>query len=268
MNRDELLTLFDAQMRKDPPLDRGVRAEWHGPVLLLIGEEVYVSFSDLKHSAISAELATQAATLRSLARPTEWKVYGHDFPPNLGERLGKLGFVPDPPETLMAFDLANGTPSSPGSLEGVEIRKVTDEKGLMDAVQASEKTPGEPEPVQPVRFADRLGDPTMAFFVAYTEGQAVSAGRLEMPQGRAFASLWGGSTTPSHRHRGIYRALVHVRSEMARKRGFRYVTVDARETSRPILERLGFSPITSVRGWLLPPAAQTIRMVDDRQSAT
>jgi len=36
---------------------------------------------------------------------------------------------------------------------------------------------------------------------------------------------------------------------MARDRGYKYLTVDALETSRPILEGLGFRAITTVRAW-------------------
>ncbi len=58
---------------------------------------------------------------------------------------------------------------------------------------------------------------------------------------------------PDHQGRGVYRALVAARAAEARRRGVRYLTVDARETSRPILERLGFQPLATVRGWTLPP---------------
>ena len=34
---------------------------------------------------------------------------------------------------------------------------------------------------------------------------------------------------------------------------YRYLTVDARDTSRPILERLGFIELTTVTGWTLAP---------------
>ncbi|HTX49603.1 MAG TPA: GNAT family N-acetyltransferase, partial [Caulobacteraceae bacterium] len=56
---------------------------------------------------------------------------------------------------------------------------------------------------------------------------------------------------PDYRGRGAYRALVAARADEARRRGHRFLTVDARETSRPILERLGFQPLATVRGWTL-----------------
>jgi predicted acetyltransferase len=58
------------------------------------------------------------------------------------------------------------------------------------------------------------------------------------------------------RGKGLYRALVAARLKEAREAGYAYVTVDARETSRPILERLGFATLTSVRGYVWRPASR------------
>jgi hypothetical protein len=45
-------------------------------------------------------------------------------------------------------------------------------------------------------------------------------------------------------------ALVEVRARAARERGYRYLTVDAADTSLPILRRMGFVPLTSVTAWM------------------
>jgi len=94
----------------------------------------------------------------------------------------------------------------------------------------------------------REGADTIAV-VGYVEGKPAAAGRLELPRSRSFASMWAGGTNPSLRKRGLYRALVAERTRMARDRGYKYLTVDALETSRPILEGLGFRAITTVRAW-------------------
>ena len=73
--------------------------------------------------------------------------------------------------------------------------------------------------------------------------------------GRAFAGLYGGSTVPEYQGRGVYRALVAARAAEARRWGHRYLTVDARESSRPILQRLGFQPLTSISDWVLKAPA-------------
>ena len=85
----------------------------------------------------------------------------------------------------------------------------------------------------------------------------VSSGRLELAPGKAFAGLYGGGTRPDYQGRGVYRALVAARAAEARRRGHRYLTVDARETSRPILQRIGFQPLTTIRDWTLAAAPES-----------
>ena len=79
--------------------------------------------------------------------------------------------------------------------------------------------------------------------VAMAGDEPVSAARMECPPGTNFASLWGGGTVPGWRRRGIYRALVAYRAQIAAARGYRYLYVDALPTSRPILGGLGFTAL-------------------------
>ena len=83
-----------------------------------------------------------------------------------------------------------------------------------------------------------------AVYVAEAEGRPVSHGWVRFPRS-LFASLWGGSTVLEYRGRGLYSQLVSARVEEARRRGYQYVTVDARHMSRPILERRGFLRLTT-----------------------
>lgn len=55
--------------------------------------------------------------------------------------------------------------------------------------------------------------------------------------------MWGGSTRPEYRGRGIYRALVARRAQLAVDRGYPILQVDASDDSRPILQRLGLRVI-------------------------
>lgn len=73
------------------------------------------------------------------------------------------------------------------------------------------------------------------------DGQPASAAWVYFPKNSQFASLWGGSTLNDFRNRGLYTALLAVRAQEARTRQVRYLTVDASEMSRPILEKFGFT---------------------------
>jgi GNAT superfamily N-acetyltransferase len=130
---------------------------------------------------------------------------------------------------------------------------VADAAGAADLAAVSDAAFGRSEPWRLDALVGRLADPTQALVVAYDAGAPVSSGRLELAPGKVFAGLYGGGTVPNHQGRGVYRALVAARATEARRRGHRYLTVDARETSRPILERLGFEALATVRGWTLGP---------------
>ena len=62
---------------------------------------------------------------------------------------------------------------------------------------------------------------------------------------------------PAWRGRGIYRALVARRAQLAAERGRRYIEVDASDDSRPILERLGFVPVTTTTPYIWSPPFTT-----------
>lgn len=85
----------------------------------------------------------------------------------------------------------------------------------------------------------------MPIHVAAVGAEIVSAGWVRFHEGTEFASLWGGSTAPMWRRRGLYRALVARRAEQARARGLRFLQVDASPDSRPILERLGLHVVST-----------------------
>jgi GNAT superfamily N-acetyltransferase len=80
-------------------------------------------------------------------------------------------------------------------------------------------------------------------FVALLEGEIVgSAGALLCEHG---INLIGGSVREDARGRGVYRALVRARWDLAAELGTPALTVQAGAMSRPILERLGFEIV----GW-------------------
>ena len=252
MNAAEILARFDSEMRERPPVDEGTRVERAGTVVRLVGDQCMILYSRLNASNARDVIAAETAYFRSLGREVEWKVYGHDLPSNLGELLGEAGYVPDPPETMMVADLASFVPLPRGTGE-FEIRRVEDEAGLRAAVAISRDAFGPRGGWREEEYTKRLRDPTLEIFVAYHNGEPVASARLEMPTGRSFASLWGGGTSPKFRGRGVYRDLVSLRAESARQRGYRFLTVDALETSRPILERLGFEPVDTTTGWIRKP---------------
>jgi GNAT superfamily N-acetyltransferase len=253
LTASEILARFDTEIRKNPPHEPNVRVERIGKIVRLVGPYNCIVFSDLGRVDADAAIAEQVAFIRTSGADVEWKVYGHDLPLDLGRRLHAAGFIADEPETLMAFDLHHDLPAGPMP-PGAEIRRIVDERGLADLAAVTAAASGRDEAWMSDVFMSRLHDPTLGLYVVYADERPIAAARLEMPENRTFAGLWGGSTLPAFRGRGLFRQLVAVRAQEARRRGYRYLNVDARETSRAILGRLGFIALTGVTGWIMKAA--------------
>ena len=247
-----ILRRYDAEMRADPPPEPGVSRTWSGGVLRTTGLYHCVGYCALAGADVDREIATQIDFFRRQGVPFEWKLYGHDRPGDLADRLARAGFRPEKTEHFMVRDL-EAAPIEDPAADGIALRQIRDLAGLQDYVTAGGAAFERDESWAFKTYGGRLADPTCALHVAYDGASPVAAGRLELPPGRAFASIWGGGTIPGHRSRGIYRALVAARAWEALWRGYRYLTVDARETSRPILARLGFVELAEVTAWMWEP---------------
>ena len=248
MDAAAILARYDAEIRADPPAESVVEHVWADGVLRFVGAYNFIGWWTFGADEAVAAVAREAAFFRE--KGVQWKVFDHDRPPNLAAVLAAAGFEEDEVETFLALDMDEVSPAFEAPA-GIEVREVTDRAGIADLLAVSAAAFGREEDGRLEEFARRLGGPNQALFVAYDHGVPVSSGRLELAPGKAFAGLYGGGTRPDYQGRGVYRALVAARAAEARRRGHRFLTVDARETSRPILERIGFQPLTKIRDWTL-----------------
>jgi GNAT superfamily N-acetyltransferase len=251
MDHEAVLALFDRDMRE--------RARPYGPdsvvervagVVRHVGPEKGwngVLWSDLTEADADAAIAEQVRYFAGLGREFEWKLYGHDRPVDLGRRLRAAGFTSEPEETLMIaeageLDLDVRLP------QGIELRPVTDAAGvdLMADVHEQAFFGTDSSRLRHLLLTQLAEEPdTVVAVVALAGDVPVSSARMELTPGTRFAGLWGGGTVEAWRGRGIYRALVAHRARIAVERGYRYLQVDASDESCPILERLGFVPLTT-----------------------
>ncbi|MDT0445821.1 GNAT family N-acetyltransferase [Streptomyces johnsoniae] len=282
MDHAAVLDLFDRSMRRGAVADApGARVEHAGNVVRQVGVDAAagawegVLWSDLDASTADADIAAQTAYAAALGREFEWKVYSHDRPRDLSDRLRAVGFVPEPPETLMVAETA-ALSAADEPPAGVRLRAVADEADIAALADVHDEAFGG---ALPPRLRLRLhaqlgagagagakagagagapaagGTRTVAV-LALADGRAVSAARMELVAGAPFAGLWGGGTAPEWRGRGIYRALVAYRASRAAALGHRYVYADASDLSRPILARLGFSPLSITTPHVLRPVGK------------
>ena len=221
MRTTEILALFDEQLR-----------EPNQPDGLYIGD----GWSAVIRPPADGDVGRLIARMRELPGHVEWKYYSHDGP-ELRGRLVAAGLEPEDEETVVVAEAA----SIPPPPEDVELRVVNEE-----FVELAHGV-----------FGGRRFDlPEKAVaVVAIVDGKAVSGGRVDFEDGVEFAGLFGGVTLPEYRGRGLYRATVAKRAELACERGYRWLYVDALPTSRPILERLGFVKLTTTRPYIIPRAA-------------
>lgn len=258
MDHAAVLALFDRDMREGAQPDGpGARVERTGRVVRQVATEHGwngVVWSGLDAASADEAIAQQIAYYTGLGREFEWKLYGHDLPVDLGQRLRAAGFTAEPEETLMIAEVADLT-LDVRPPEGVRFLPVTDRAGVDLVADVHEKAFGTDSSRLRHQLLARLRDDpdTVVAVVALAWDVPVSAARMELVPGTRFAGLWGGGTVEGWRGRGIYRALVAHRARAAMERGYRYLQVDALPTSRPILERLGFEPLTITQPHVYQP---------------
>ena len=263
----ELLAVYDDQVRAHAPdpLPHGVTVERDGPLLRFLGlfgaeGGGFVGYRDLDgltDAAVDELIARQVQVFAARGERFEWKLYGHDRPPDLARRLRTAGFVPEDEETVVIAPVhaVAGPPLLP---DGVSLREVTARADL-DRIAELERAVWGDDHGSFVRAleAERNADPEgLTIVVAEAGAAVVCAAWVRFERGTDFATLWGGATLPAWRGRGIYRATVAYRANLALERGFRLIQVDASSDSRPILERLGFVAVTTTTPYIWSPATE------------
>jgi GNAT superfamily N-acetyltransferase len=263
--RDErslLLAAYDAQLRGHvhDRLPAAVRVERDGPLVRSVGfgNRGFVEYRELaglEGEELDALIARQVQFFADRAEPFEWKLHGHDRPAELPERLRAAGFVPEETETVMVGRV-DDVAAEPRLPEGVVIREVRERDGFARIARLEESIWHEDHSWLDDLADEREADPeSLRVFVAEAGDLTVCAGWVRFPSGTEFATFWGGGTLPDWRGRGIYRALVAHRANVAAERGRRYIEVDASDDSRPILERLGFVAVTTTTPYVWSPSA-------------
>lgn len=206
----------------------------------------FISYSRLAEHEVAPAIDQQVRFFDALGLSFEWKVYEHDTPPDLRQRLAACGFEIEEAEAIMALALDEAPPALLAPLTH-DVRRLEDPDQL-DDVMAVQRAVWQKD------LAGQAGDlrdtmimhpELIAVYAAYDRGQPVASARLYYDGRSPFASLWGGSTVASHRKRGFYTALLAVRVQEAIRRGARFLTIDASPMSRPIVARFGFQRLTT-----------------------
>lgn len=260
-----LLAAYDenTRARVPDPQPAGVRYERDGALLRTIGQ--YRGFVEtprdcgVRGAELDALIARQRDYFAARGEAVEWKTRAHDLPGDLTDRLTAAGFEPEERETVLIGEAAS-LATEPVLPAGVTLRRVTEREDLRRIAQMHTRVWGEDHGFLVDDLAGRIATAAGAFTVLVAEAetahdpQVVCAAWLALREGFDFAGFWGGSTLAEYRRRGIYRAMVARRAQIAAGQGVKYVQVDASENSRPILQRLGLHAVTTTTPYVWSPA--------------
>ena len=253
MDPHKLLVAYDTQLRTDAETPGATAVTSLGPLRLVTfaGGRGFVTYQDLgggDAEAISLLVTQALAHYRQdeQIERVEWKTRGHDCAPGLHEALVNNGFQPEEPESIMIGEVRTLDVEVPLPA-GVKLRRVIDEDDVRAMTAMQDEVFGDPVSDRMARaLLHRLTlNDGLELWVAETDGQIVSAGRLEPVAGTEFAGIWGGATRDAWRGRGIYRALTAARARSASAMGKTLIHSDSTEYSRPILERSGLIKVST-----------------------
>lgn len=258
MNHAQILALLDHHQRIELR-ERGCRREVEPTVIRQIHEgdgTGMVIYSRLSEENADSVIEAQIAAFRDLGQDFEWKVYGHDAPADLKERLLARGFTPEDPESVMVLEIDE---APAGLLRPIahDIRRVTDPSQIAVIGRIHECVWGSANPAGLAARTERylrtlthnlIHDPRHeSLYIAYSENTPVSYARITFQDHDPFAGLWGGATLEDHRGKGFYMALLAIRLQEAKQRGVRFLTLDASAMSRPIVQKHGFQFLTTTQ---------------------
>jgi GNAT superfamily N-acetyltransferase len=254
-----LLAAYDEQLRGASET-ADVPTSQDGPVIRVEypsrGFVSYRSLEGVEGAELDALIARQRDFFAAKGQAVEWKLRGHDLPADLPDRLRAAGFEPEDQETVLIGESAAIAERlrDRSAVDGVTVRQVTD-PGDFERIATMESTVwGEDWSWLADDLVRSQASGLTDVFVAEAAGQVVSAAWAVYKKGTDFTGLWGGSTLPDWRGKGIYKALVAVRAARAVELGYKYLQVDASDDSSPILQRLGFNPVTTTTPWVHTPA--------------
>lgn len=245
----DLLEVYDTEVRGSlvthPP--EGWSCEQDGPLTrCLTARDGFAMLTGDASALSGAELVALVGRTfthyRDLGLGFEWKTFDHDRP-DLRPLLEAAGARPEEHEALVMGEAAPLARAAAGP-DGVTVRTVTQHRDLERIAAMESEVWGEDWSWLVDDLARRVhGRDPVDILVAEDGDLVVSAAWLVPVPGTRVAGLWGGSTLPAYRGRGIYRALVARRARIALERGHPFLQVDASADSRPILERLGLSVV-------------------------
>jgi len=182
----------------------------------------------------------------------DWWIGPSARPDDAYERLLELGFR-EPADRVGALNAVALTTEPAPMPDGVSVRRIATFEDFVaarevqwDAFETSEERRAVNRPRFREDFEESMRIGVPVGYLAELDGKPAATG-MSIPSKRGVL-LIAGSTAVWARGRGLYRALVRARWDDAVERGTPALVVMAiPETSYPILKRLGFEDVCTIR---------------------
>ena len=195
MELNQILAIFDREQRQEvtyPGEPREVTPE----VVRLLSPHRRVSsliYSELNESNADMIIRREVTYATGLGHNLSWKVYTHDQPPNLKQRLAAHGFAAQDLESVLVLDLQeNGRPlMDEGLLSGVDMRRITGPETIGAVITIEEDVWDEDQSyLQDLAVELQTAPQGLSMYAAYVDGVPASAAWIRFHAGSQFASLW------------------------------------------------------------------------------
>jgi hypothetical protein len=251
MDKRTLLDLFDREQRIQvdyPDMRKDMLPTRDDPQIVRFIRPApgmsFILYSNLDAADADSAIEDQIAYFTASNQPFSWKVYDHDTPSDLRDRLVAHGFEPDDRDAVMILDLAEA-PALLLQPVAADVRPITRHDKLADVIRVEEQVWGGDFIWIRERLGSHLDVPDyLNVYVAYVNEEPTCAGWIYFHANSQFASLWGGSTVAAYRRQGLYTAVLATRVQAALQRGRRFLVIDTSPLSRPIVARHGFKLLT------------------------
>lgn len=260
LDDQQLLAQFHHQIRlagREDEAAPGIVVDADGPVVRRYPEQPGTSYCMVEcPSGLGDDpgqwISRQVDFFTGRAEQVEWKTYSYDEPADLAVRLVAAGFVAEAPEALLLGEVA-GLIHDVGLPPGVRVRAVTSDADLarIDELMRTIWGQGRDDSSLGRELRANPDGLDVVLVEESAHGPVLCAGWLRYSTGTDFASMWGGSTLPGWRRKGLYRATVVHRARLAQQRGYRFMRLDTSPDSRPILERLGLRAVATTTPYVL-----------------
>lgn len=197
--------------------------------------------------ALVAEVHERVAPEKALV----WWIDPNARPADLYDRLLALGLREprDRAGLLHALVCVDAPPAGPDDVEVTRVASLDDYVVANDVMREAFRTPPERRQTREqleLEYVSERDHEVPVTFVARLDGEAVGVGRSVYSDRGVF--IIGGSVLQHARGRGAYRALVRARWDDAVARGTPALVTEAMpDTSYPILTRLGFVDVGTIR---------------------